>query len=156
MLRLSKLTDYGTVVLAQMAREPQRMHTAAALAAATRIAPPTVSKLLKQFARGGLVLSQRGARGGYSLARPPEEITAVQIIDAIEGPVAITQCSLGHDRCGIEPVCGVGHNWQRISLAIRDALKTVTLAQLARPAAPLLPRFDLGARPFAAVHRPLR
>ncbi len=138
MLRISKLTDYGTVVLAQMAQSPGAVQTATGLATATRVAPPTVSKLLKYFARAGLVTSQRGARGGYTLARPPELITAVQIIDAIEGPVAITQCSLGHDRCGIEPVCGVGHNWQRISLSIRDALKTVTLAQLARPAAPIV------------------
>jgi FeS assembly SUF system regulator len=145
MLRLSKLTDYGTVVLAYMAGDPVAVYASAEVAAATRLAVPTVSKLLKCFTRAGLVTSQRGARGGYSLARQPEEITAVQIIDAVEGPVAITQCSLSHNRCGIEPVCGVGHNWQRISLAIREALKTVTLAQLARPAASLLPRMDLGA-----------
>lgn len=144
MLRLSKLTDYGTVVLAFMASKPEGVYAAADVAAATHLSVPTVSKLLKCFTRAGLVTSQRGARGGYSLARPPEQINAVQIIDAIEGPVAITQCSLGHDRCGIEPVCGVGHNWQRISLAIRDALKTVTLAELARPAATLMPRMDLG------------
>ena len=153
MLRLSKLTDYGTVALAHMAREPAVVYAAADVAAATHLATPTVSKLLKCFTRAGLVTSQRGARGGYSLARPPEQITAVQIIDAVEGPVAITQCSLSHDRCGIEPVCGVGHNWQRISLAIRDALKTVTLAQLARPAAPLLPRMDLSANLPAAKPR---
>lgn len=144
MLRLSKLTDYGTVVLAEMARQPERRHSAAELATTLHLAAPTVSKLLKQFARGGLVKSQRGAKGGYSLARPPEEITAVQIIDAIEGPVAITQCSMSHSRCGIESVCGVGHNWQRISLAIRGALSGVTLAQLARPVA-LPPRLDLSA-----------
>lgn len=142
MLRLSKLTDYGTVVLAEMARQPERRHSAAELATALHLASPTVSKLLKQFARGGLVKSQRGAKGGYSLVRPPEEITAVQIIDAIEGPVAITECSMSHSRCGIEAVCGVGHNWQRISLAIRGALSAVTLAQLARPVA-LPPRLDL-------------
>jgi FeS assembly SUF system regulator len=135
MLRLSKLTDYGTVVLAEMARQPQRCHSAAELAGTLHLAAPTVSKLLKLFARGGLVKSQRGAKGGYSLARPPEEISAVQIIDAIEGPVAITQCSMSHSRCGIEAVCGIGHNWQRISLAIRGALSGVTLAQLARPVA---------------------
>ena len=144
MLRLSKLTDYGTVVLAEMARQPERRHSASELAAALHLAAPTVSKLLKQLAKGGLVKSQRGAKGGYSLARPPEEITAVHIIDAIEGPVAITQCSMSHSRCGIESVCGVGHNWQRISLAIRDALRGVTLAQLSRPVA-LPPRLDLGA-----------
>jgi FeS assembly SUF system regulator len=144
MLRLSKLTDYGTVVLSEMARDTGRLHTVAELATALHLAAPTVSKLLKLFARSGLVNSQRGARGGYALARKPEEITAVQIIDAIEGPVAITQCSMSHSRCGIEAVCGIGHNWQRISLAIRDALRGVTLAQLARPvAAP--PRLDFSA-----------
>ena len=66
----------------------------------------------------------------------------MQIIDAVEGPVAITQCSMDHSHCSIEPVCGVGHNWQRISIAIRDALKTVTLAQLARPSTL---RMDFGA-----------
>ncbi|HEV2111075.1 MAG TPA: SUF system Fe-S cluster assembly regulator [Gammaproteobacteria bacterium] len=144
MLRLSKLTDYGTVVLSQMARDPGRLHAAAEIATATHLAAPTVSKLLKQFARAGLVSSHRGARGGYSLTRPAEQITAVQIIDAIEGPVAITQCSMSHSRCGIEAVCGIGHNWQRISLAIRDSLSTVTLAQLARPVA-LPPRLDFRA-----------
>ena len=144
MLRLSKLTDYGTVVLSEMAREPGRLHTAAELAAGLHLAAPTVSKLLKQFAKAGLVGSHRGAKGGYSLARPAEEITAVQIIDAIEGPVAITQCSMSHSRCGIEAVCGIGHNWQRISLAIRDALRGVTLAQLARPVA-VPPRLDFRA-----------
>ena len=144
MLRLSKLTDYGTVVLSEMARDTGRLHTVPELAAALHLATPTVSKLLKLFAKSGLVNSQRGARGGYSLARKPEEITAVQIIDAIEGPVAITQCSMSHSRCGIEAVCGIGHNWQRISLAIRDALRGVTLAQLARPVA-VPPRIDFRA-----------
>jgi FeS assembly SUF system regulator len=144
LLRLSKLTDYGTVVLSQMARDPGRLHTAAELAAAIHLAAPTVSKLLKHFARAGILTSHRGARGGYSLARRADEITAVQIIDAIEGPVAITQCSMSHSRCGIEAVCGIGHNWQRISLAIRDSLSNVTLAQLARPVA-LPPSLDFRA-----------
>ena len=144
MLRLSKLTDYGTVVLSQMARDPARLHAAAEIATATHLAAPTVSKLLKLFAKAGIVTSHRGARGGYSLARPAEAISAVQIIDAIEGPVAITQCSMSHSRCGIEAVCGIGHNWQRISLAIRDSLSSVTLAQLARPVG-LPPRLDFSA-----------
>lgn len=143
MLRLSKLTDYGTVVLAYMARQPGAVHAAADVAAATRVGLPTVSKLLKVFARAGLVTSFRGAHGGYSLARPADSISAVEIIDAIEGPVAITQCSLDHSHCGIESVCGVGHNWQRISLVIRDALKSVTLAQLIRPAISDGTRVDL-------------
>lgn len=143
MLRLSKLTDYGTVVLAHMAGKPDAVHTAADVAAATRVGLATVSKLLKVFARAGLVTSFRGAHGGYSLARPADSITAIEIIDAIEGPVAITQCSLDHSHCGIESVCGVGHNWQRISLVIRETLKTVTLAQLTRPAVSEVARVDL-------------
>ena len=145
MLRVSKLTDYGTVVLAHMARKPADVFAASDVAAATYLAVPTVSKLLKCFTRAGLVTSQRGARGGYSLARAPERITAVEIIDAVEGRVAITQCSLGHDRCYLEAVCGVGHNWQRISMAVREALGTVTLAQLARPTAVVPLRMDFGA-----------
>lgn len=145
MLRLSKLTDYGTVVLAYMAREPAAVYAATDVATATHLAAPTVSKLLKCFARAGLVTSQRGARGGYSLARTPDEINAIQIIDAVEGPVAMTQCSLGHDRCSLESVCGVGHNWQRVTLALREALTTITLTQLARPTATVLPRMDFSA-----------
>ena len=152
MLRVSKLTDYGTVVLAHMARMSADVFAASDVAAATHLTVPTVSKLLKCFTRAGLVTSQRGARGGYSLARAPERITAVEIIDAVEGRVAITQCSLGHDRCNLEAVCGVGHNWQRISMAIREALRTVTLAQLARPTAAVPLHMDFGALLTHARH----
>lgn len=134
MLRLSKLTDYGTVVLATLAEAPEEMLSAADVAGRTGIAPPTVSKLLKLLTRGRLVSSTRGAHGGYSLARDPEKISAVQIIDAIEGPVALTECSGNHSQCDLEGHCAVGTNWQRINLAIRDALRGVTLAELARPA----------------------
>lgn len=152
MLRLSKLTDYGTVVLAHMARHPEAMHTATEVAEHTHLAAPTVSKLLKLFAKGGLVRSYRGAHGGYTLARTPEKISAVQIIDAVEGPVAITECSMHNGQCVIEPTCAVGHNWQRISQSIREALKTVSLAELAGPLPSRSPRIDLtaGARPRAA------
>ncbi|HET8551556.1 MAG TPA: SUF system Fe-S cluster assembly regulator [Gammaproteobacteria bacterium] len=151
MLRLSKLTDYGTVVLAHMAAQPKVMHTASDLAARTHLALPTVSKLLKLFARGGLVHSYRGAQGGYKLARKPEEITAVQIIDAVEGPVAITECSVRDGLCNLEPVCAIGHNWQRISLSIREALKTVTLAELAGPMPTRSPQIKFAAVPRRAT-----
>ena len=130
MLRISKLTDYGTVVLAQLARAPGERRTATAVAKQTRIALPTVSKLLKSFHRAGLVTSVRGARGGYQLARPPASISAAEIIDAIDGPVAITECSGDHSACDIETVCRTGSAWQRINDAIRQSLDGVTLAQL--------------------------
>ncbi|HET9679953.1 MAG TPA: SUF system Fe-S cluster assembly regulator [Gammaproteobacteria bacterium] len=133
MLRLSKLTDYGTVLLAELAQEPASLRSAAELAEKTRLALPTVSKLLKLLTRGGLVNSTRGAQGGYTLARDPGAISAVQIIDAIEGPVAITECSSDHSNCNLQANCGVGTNWQRINIAIREALQDIKLAQLARP-----------------------
>lgn len=143
MLRVSRLTDYATVVLAQMARDPGTVHTAADLAELTRLGRPTVSKLLKQLARGGLLTSYRGAHGGYLLARAPERINAAEIIDTVEGPMAMTECSLDDHQCELEGVCNVGHHWQRISRAIRAALEEVTLADLAAPASIPLQRMDL-------------
>jgi FeS assembly SUF system regulator len=131
MLRISKLTDYATVILAALAEQPGHLQTAAALAEQTRIAPPTVSKLLKQLHRAGLVTSTRGLHGGYQLARPATQISAAAILDALEGPVALTDCSAGHGNCGIEATCRVGRVWQRLNLAIRRSLYEVSLAQLA-------------------------
>ena len=131
MLRISRLTDYATVILASLAGEPERVQTATALAEHTRIAAPTVSKLLKQLQRANLVTSTRGLHGGYQLARAATDITAADILDALEGPVALTDCAAGHGNCGIEHSCRVGRVWQRLNQAIRQSLSEVTLAQLA-------------------------
>lgn len=131
MLRISRLTDYATVVLATLAEQPERVQTATALAEHTRIALPTVSKLLKQLQRANLVTSTRGLHGGYQLARPAVDITAADILDALEGPVALTDCSAGHGHCDIEQSCRVGRVWQRLNQAIHHSLSEVTLAQLA-------------------------
>ncbi|HLS81921.1 MAG TPA: SUF system Fe-S cluster assembly regulator [Steroidobacter sp.] len=131
MLRISKLTDYATVILACLASEPQRLWSASEVAERTRIGLPTVSKLLKKLQRSGLVSSARGSHGGYQLARPAADINAAHILDALEGPFAITECSGEHSTCGIEADCRVGHAWQRVNGAIRRALIDITLAQLA-------------------------
>ena len=131
MLRMGKLTDYATVVLASLAQEPSRHRAAAELAERTRLSRPTVSKLLKGLQRAGMVISSRGSQGGYRLARAPEEITAAQILDVFEGPIAITECSGASSRCVIERQCRVGSAWQRVNAAIRRALEEVTLRQLA-------------------------
>src|SRR5579862_5728316 len=131
MLRISRLTDYATVVLAALASDPARIQTAASLAGQTHIAPPTVSKLLKQLQRAGLVTSTRGLHGGYLLARPATQISAATILDALEGPLAVTDCSAGHGQCGIEDSCRVSRSWQRLNVAIRRSLQEVSLAQLA-------------------------
>jgi len=131
MLRISKLSDYAMVILATLAGEPGRVQTATALAERTRIAAPTVSKLLKQLHRAGLVSSSRGLHGGYQLARPATEISAAAILDALEGPLALTDCAAARGQCGIEDTCRVSHAWQRLNWAIRRSLYEVTLAQLA-------------------------
>jgi FeS assembly SUF system regulator len=131
MLRISKLTDYATVILAVLAEQPERVQTATSLAEQTRIAAPTVSKLLKQLQRASLVTSTRGLHGGYQLARPATQISAAAILDALEGPVTLTDCAAGQGHCGIEETCRVGRVWQRLNLAIRRSLYEVSLAQLA-------------------------
>jgi FeS assembly SUF system regulator len=143
MLRMSKLTDYATVILSHLSDTDGALHTATDIAARTGLGLPTVSKLLKAMTRASLVTSVRGSQGGYRLARSPEQISAADVIDALEGPVAITACSSTDVGCDLEPVCRVGSAWQRINLAIRVALRDVSLAQLTegQEAAPV--RIDL-------------
>jgi len=131
MLRIGKLTDYATVILAMLAADRSRVLTAGVLSERTHIASPTVAKLLKQLHRAGLVNSTRGTHGGYQLARDPEHISAAAILDALEGPIALTECSAGSGHCGIEHTCSVGRTWQRLSVAVRRSLSEITLAQLA-------------------------
>jgi FeS assembly SUF system regulator len=131
MLRISRLTDYATVLLATLACEPETRHTATSLAQQTRLGAATVSKILKQLHRSGLVLSSRGVHGGYRLAKPASEISAAAILDALEGPLALTDCAAGSGQCEIESSCRVGRSWQRVNLAIRRSLYDVSLAQLA-------------------------
>jgi FeS assembly SUF system regulator len=131
MLRISKLTDYATVVLATLAGQPEQVQTATSLAEQTRIAAPTVSKLLKQLQRANLVTSTRGLHGGYQLARPATQISVAAILDALEGPLNLTDCAAGQGHCEIEETCRVGRVWQRLNLAIRRSLYEVSLAQLA-------------------------
>jgi FeS assembly SUF system regulator len=157
MLRISRLTDYATVLLAALAGEPQRVQTAASLAERTHIAAPTVCKLLKQLQRAGLVTSTRGLHGGYQLSRPAAQISAAAILDALEGPVALTDCAAGHGNCEIEESCQVGRVWQRLNLAIRRALYEVSLAQLAGLDAPpaRLPTLERDMK-AAAARTPVR
>lgn len=131
MLRISKLTDYGTVILARLAALPDQRLTAAQLSALTRVAVPTVSKLLKLLQRHGLVESTRGLHGGYRLARPAAQISAADILDAIEGPVALTECARHAHHCGIESTCGVGRAWQKVNVALRRTMQEVSLLDLA-------------------------
>jgi FeS assembly SUF system regulator len=145
MLRISKLTDYGTVVLACLASSPARRLTATEVAERTRLGLATVT-------------STRGAHGGYLLARPAAAISAAAIIDAIEGPVAITECSGEHSTCAHEVSCSTGSAWQRINGAIRRSLDEISLAQLAGQEAVAIwrPQLSQGARPVVPLRGPGR
>lgn len=134
MLRISRLTDYGTMILVHLAGRAGRVCSASDVAASTHVALPTVQKVLKLLTRGGLVVSVRGAEGGYVLGRSPDSISAAQILDALEGPVAITECSQSESHCQLESSCQVGSAWQKINRSIRMALDDIKLADLVRPA----------------------
>lgn len=133
MLRLSKMADYGTVVLTALARQPERNRSAADIAAAIHVPPPTVSKILKLLARGGLVTSLRGARGGYLLARAPARISMADIIHAMDGPIGMTECSVTPGLCTQEAACAVRANWQRVNRAVLGVLRDITLDQMLQP-----------------------
>lgn len=145
MIRLSKYADYGIVIMTNLARHPDRQHTAGEIAAESHIPPPMASKILKGLARAGLLASHRGAKGGYDLARPAAAITVADIIVALDGPIALTACiEDGPGECDIEAVCPARTNWQRINDAIRHALDDITLAEMAHtvPAAFAVPRVE--------------
>ncbi|MCK9538361.1 SUF system Fe-S cluster assembly regulator [Dokdonella sp.] len=130
MLRVSRLTDYATLVMVCLGDTGEGVLSAQTLADRARLEAPTVSKLLKQLAQAGLVVSTRGANGGYRLARAPESITVADIVTAMEGPIGMTECSVQPGNCNLEPWCGMRVNWQRINRAIADAFASVTLADM--------------------------
>jgi FeS assembly SUF system regulator len=133
MLRVTKLTDYATVVLTALAARPGDVLSAAELAEQAGLEVPTVAKLLKPLAQAGLVAGFRGSNGGYRLARAAADISLVDIVEAMEGPLGMTECSVHAGACGIEHSCGVRANWRRINDVVADALRSVTLAQMLVP-----------------------
>ena len=139
MLRIGKLTDYGIVLLTHFVDlgdgEP---HNAREMAEATQLPLPAVSKILKTLSQEGLLVSQRGAKGGYALARDPAAIPVSEIIEALEGPIALMQCNVGPGQCDVETSCRVRDPWQRINQAIHETLMRVTLADLAQPSPALI------------------
>ena len=137
MIRLGKMTDYGIVLLSCFTRDPERtVFTARDLAEASRLPLPTVSKLLKTLSRQALLVSHRGVKGGYELAREPGRISVHDIIQALEGPVSVTECGTHSGGCEIETTCPVRGHWGKINSAIRDALSGLTLRDMGpgRPA----------------------
>ena len=132
MLRISKLTDYGIVLLVRFAQEASGTTlTAREMSEATELPLPVVSKMLKSLASSDLLASQRGARGGYQLARKPEAVNVAEIVEALEGPIALMECVAADGLCDQESHCGLRAPWQRINSAIQTTLTQVSLAELA-------------------------
>jgi FeS assembly SUF system regulator len=133
MIKLSRLTDYAIVLLTQMALEGKGVHAASTLAERTFLPLPTVSKVLKQLTKAGIISAQRGASGGYSLAREPSAVSMASLIEALDGPIAITDCAGAPEnepRCSVQSTCPAHGNWDRVNIAIRAALEAVTLADM--------------------------
>lgn len=133
MFRVSRLTDYATVVMTCIAAHPDDVLSTAQIAEETHLELPTVSKLLKSLGHAGLVESFRGVNGGYRLARPAGEITLAAIIEAMEGPIGMTECSVAQGQCEREALCGVRGSWRQVSDAVDGALRAVSLADMLQP-----------------------
>jgi FeS assembly SUF system regulator len=134
MFRLNKLTDYGIVLMTYVARNSQpSLHSARELARGTQMHAATVGKIVRELVDHGLLVSHRGAKGGYSLARPAETISVADIIDALEGPIGFTECYSTPGCCELEPSCTVRSNSQVISHALRRTLEDIRLTDLIRP-----------------------
>jgi FeS assembly SUF system regulator len=131
MFRLSKITDYGIVLLAHLAKhDTTSTHNAREVAQEVDLPLPVVAKVLKSLARRGILQSHRGAKGGYSLARRPQDISVTEMIGALEGPVAMTECALQGQLCPHEDSCAVRDPWQIINRVVQESLSRVTLANL--------------------------
>jgi FeS assembly SUF system regulator len=133
MIKVTKLTDYGVVLMTRLARSgSEKVYTAPELAEELQLPLPTVRKILKTLTRENLLVSQRGAAGGYNLARDPDDITLMDMVVALEGPVALTECSTG-DPCACErqTVCDLQENWNLVNHLFRNTLESYTLKQMA-------------------------
>jgi FeS assembly SUF system regulator len=133
MVRVTKLTDYGIALMTSLAGgNPGQQFTAQDLSGNMSLPLPTVRKILKMLARSGLLVSTRGAAGGYCLARDPEEISMLDMVSAMEGPVSMTECSTGEEcSCSLEKICGLKENWSWINQQLKSTLEGYSLAQMA-------------------------
>ena len=136
MLRVSRLTDYATVVMTCIATHPADVLSTTQIADETRLELPTVSKLLKTLGHAELVESFRGVNGGYRLARPASTISLAEIVEAMEGPIGMTECGVADGQCDRESQCTVRGSWQRINSVLEQALRGISLAEMLQPLPP--------------------
>ena len=148
MLRVTRLTDYATLLMTVLARAPGTVHSGAALAECTRLELTTVSKVLKSLAQAGLIEGLRGAYGGYRMVRAPHAVSLLEIVEAIEGPLGMTECSAADSHCDRAAFCTVAPHWHRVNDVITDALRGMTLDRMIAP----LPPSSADARQIRAHH----
>jgi FeS assembly SUF system regulator len=131
MLKLSKKADYGLIAVRHLAKHGANGACSAAdIAEACGISGPLMAKVLQKLAKGGLVMSTHGSGGGYQLARAPKEISAFEVINAIDGPLTITSCVTTHGECDQAPTCTVREPLRRVNDSILQILKAVTISQI--------------------------
>lgn len=137
MIRLTNLADYAVVLMWTMGLRPSVWHTAQKLSQETNIPLPTVSKTLNALVHAGLLFSHRGLKGGFELARGADEVTIADIVEAVDGPIALTNC-VTHipGECSIEHLCAFRPHWQTINHAIRTSLAGITLQAMLAPVRP--------------------
>lgn len=134
MLRITRLSDYAVAILGQLAHSAEAVQTAKDVAARTGLSAPVVSKIFKSLARSKLVSSHRGVQGGYRLAREPSRVSVADVIEAVEGPVALTECGENSDAsCEFVGSCSVQANWLRINQVVRRALSNVSVEDMILP-----------------------
>ena len=150
MLRLSRLTDYAVVALVRLGRA-DGVETTPGIAAAIGIPEPTVAKVLKALTNSGLVISQRGAHGGYRLAKPLRDIPVADVIVAIDGPIALTSCVDGAVGCESQSLCPVAGRWDPVNHAIRDALTGISLADMEEATIPRAFRVPVAGLPAGSL-----
>jgi len=133
MVRIGKLTDYAMLLMSQMAKEPNAILSATFLAETLHLNAPTVSKILKMLGEANLVCSVRGAEGGYHLAHPAQDITVADVVAAMEGKIAMTECCEKTNLCAIDAYCTMRENWQKINKMIQALLAKFTILDMAGP-----------------------
>lgn len=133
MFKISRLADYSMIILNRMVSHLDRRFSAAALSEQTGIPSPTVSKVLKILNEAKLLNSMRGTKGGYQIARLPEQISLAEVINAIDGQLAVTECTKVPHQCTHHVNCSLSDNWQRINQIILNFFENITLAEMSQP-----------------------
>ena len=153
MFRITRLTDYGVLLMTQIAKDTAEVCNASDLADQVHVLLPTVSKILQILLHDSLLGSVRGAGGGYRLARKAADISVSDIIVALEGPIALTECNLETGDCEQESYCATRDNWHMINQAVRHALDGISLEDMIHPGFSPVMRMEKRSRPIVEIRQ---